>query len=280
MTTILVTKRTAWEQYINSGGAFGDVPNAESLKRMKDSHDRHTATIEFVSEALLTLGIKPWLVEGAETLFQAMPGDTVLTVGGDGTFLSASHSINTDVGIMGINSDPKFSRGRFCNVLTKHNAEKVLRKVLTWKRRKQYLVPRLKVSVEGRVVAKRILNEALFSATCPAAMTRVAYGKTRYACSGLWIGTGAGSTGAIRSAGGMVLPLRSRLIQTIVREPCEHKVTGHIALRKKSFDFVSKMADATLYFDGPFLRVPVGFDQRMKFELSEEPLSMVGPIPS
>jgi NAD+ kinase len=280
MTVILVRKRSAWEQYIGTAGRFGDVPNAESLKRMKDSHDRHTTTFDFIVEALYKLGIKPWVLEGAETLFKATPGDTVLTVGGDGTFLSASHSIGPDVGIMGINSDPKLSRGRFCNVLYPTNATEVLKKVVVWKRRREYLVPRMQVSIDGRVVARRILNEALYSATCPAAMTRVAHGKDRYACSGLWIGTAAGSTGAIKSAGGKVFPLRSPLLQTIVREPCEHKFTGHIVLCKKRFDFVSKTADSTLYFDGPFLRVPVGFDQRMTFEPSDEPLAMVGPIPS
>lgn len=279
MTVILVKKRSTWEQYQQHREAFGSITGT-SLKRMKDSHDRHTNTVDFVTEALQTLHVTPWVVEGADTLFKAMPGDTVLTVGGDGTFLSASHNISAEVGIMGINSDPELSRGRFCIKLTRVNAERELRKVIGRKRRKNYMVPRLKVSIDGHVVAERILNEALYSATCPAAMTRVAHGKDRYACSGLWIGTAAGSTGAIRSAGGKVLPLRSPLLQTIVREPCELEDTGHIVLCKKRFEFVSKTADSTLYFDGPFLRVPVGFDQVMVFEPSDEPLRMVGPIPS
>jgi NAD+ kinase len=278
MTLIFVTKRTAWEQYQAHREAFGSI-NGPSLKRMRDSHDRHTQTVEFVLKALDSLRVTPWVIEGAETLFQAQPGDTVLTVGGDGTFLSASHNIGPEVGIMGINSDPKLSRGRFCSVLSPTNANRVLKKVV-WKRRRKFLVPRMSVKVDGLEVSRRILNEALFSHSCPAAMTRVMAGKTRYACSGLWVGTAAGSTGAIRSAGGKVLPLRSPLLQTVVREPCELETTGHIVLCKKRFEFVSKVGDATLYFDGPFLRVPVGFDQKMTFELSSEPLVMVGPIPS
>ena len=278
MTVILVKKRSAWEQYHANREGFGDI-EGPSLARMKESHDRHTKNVEVVLQALKNLQVTPWIVDGAETMFRAIPGDVVLAVGGDGTFLSASHNVGPGVSIMGINSDPKFSRGRFCTVLYPTNAQKVLSKALK-KRSAQYHVPRMAVRINGHEVARRILNEALYSHTCPAAMTRVVHSKVRYACSGLWVGTGAGSTGALRSAGGKVAPLRSQLLQTVIREPFETGKKGPVVLCKKRFEFVGKTADATLYLDGPFLRVPVSFDQTMEFVVSEEPLTLVGPIPT
>lgn len=278
MTLILVKKRSSWEQYHLHREDFGDI-EPKSLERMKLSHNRHSKTVETVLKALKSLSVTPWVVEGAETLFRAMPGDVVLTVGGDGTFLSASHNVGSGVGIMGINSDPELSRGRFCTKVYEGNCGAVIKGALR-KVSKKTMVPRMTVTVNGVEVSRRVLNEALYSHTCPAAMTRVVHEGTRYACSGLWIGTGAGSTGAIKSAGGKVLPLRSPLLQTIVREPCQSDITGFISICKKKFSFVSKTTDATLYIDGPFLRVPVGFDQVMDFEVSREPLMMLGPVPT
>ena len=136
------------------------------------------------------------------------------------------------------------------------------------------------MTLDKQGVSRRVLNEALFSHTCPAAMTRVAPpGKLRYNCSGLWVGTGAGSTGAIRSSGGKVLPIRSKMLQTVVREVCSESETGSLVWVNDKFTFTSLTPDATLYLDGPFLRVPVGFEQVMRFEVSDEPLPMVGSIP-
>ena len=275
---ILVKKVSAWEQYLSNREPFGDIDD-ESLQRLQDSHLRHINTVELVKRTLGELGITAWVVGGVEHTFSAPPGYAVLAVGGDGTFLSASHNIGSEVGIMGINSDPQLSRGRFCIVLTSDTAKEVLKKALCRKKPKKTFIPRMAVLVDGHKVASRVLNEALFSHTCPAAMTRVLAGNTRYACSGLWIGTGAGSTGAIKSAGGKVLPLRSPLIQMVVREPCGTEEVGCISICKKKVVLKSKTQDGTLYFDGPFRRAPVRFDQTMEFVNSCEPLQILGPVP-
>ena len=275
MTVILIRKRSAWEQYHQDREAYGTLEKA-SLRRLQESHDRHCENVEIIHKALKDLRITPWVLDGAETRFKASPKDLVLAVGGDGTFLSASHNLGSQTIIMGINSDPLFSKGRFCCLLPRvDQARRAIKKALT--KPKTFQVMRMAVTIDGREVAKRVLNEALYSHTCPAAMTRVSHKGVRYACSGMWVGTGAGSTGAIRSAGGKILPLRSPLLQTVVREPCNHVVRRSISLLAKRFEFVSKTQDATLFLDGPFLRVPVNFDQVMRFSLSCETLAVVPP---
>jgi NAD+ kinase len=272
MTTILVTKRSVWEQYNRERELFGNISKA-SLKRMHDSHLRHRRMVDEVAGELKRLKIKYWLVEGADISFKTQPGDEVVCVGGDGTVLSSSHNCGPGVDLMAINSDPLLSKGRLCNAIFAD-----VRHILD-KKRKVTLIPRMQVEVDGQVVSKRVLNEALFSHTCPAAMTRFSEGKTRYACSGMWVGTGAGSTGAIKSAGGEVLPIGSKLLQAVIREPFDHPDGKTISTVDHKFKFTSKTADATLYLDGPFLRVPVGFDQTMRFTQSPEPLRMIGPEP-
>lgn len=279
MTTILVKKRSTWEQYQRNREAFGKM-TASSVVRLKQSHERHTASVEAVTEALEGLQTKVWLVEGADIKFSTSPGDTVICVGGDGTFLSSSHAVGADVGIIGFNSDPMFSRGRFCVGVPADQDELrgLLKRVITH-RAKSTLIPRMTVQVDDTVVSNRVLNEVLFSHSCPAAMTRFNLGQKRVASSGVWIGTGAGSTGALRSAGGKVFALTNPHLQAIVREPCEEEKKGHISLVQDEFKLTSKTADATIFMDGAFLRHPVGFDQVLRCYPSSEPLMMLGPVP-
>lgn len=286
MTTtrvILVKKQSAWAQYHANGSDFGKL-TMSSRVRMEGSHERHSTNVQLVEAALKELRIKPWVVDGAGLNFTARKGDLVITVGGDGTVLSSSHHVGPDAALMAINSDPIYSVGRFCTVFPrKHLILHAIEKALSPKR-KVTMIPRMTIRLDGKIVHQRVLNEVLFSHTCPAAMTRVAPpGKIRYACSGLWVGTAAGSTGAIRSAGGKVLPITAKQLQTIVREPfdpaSEHEVKGPLVSQAESFKFTSLTSDATLFIDGAFFRIPVGFEQRMQFELSDEPLPLVGSIP-
>jgi NAD+ kinase len=275
MKVILVTKRSTWDQYHLNPGAFGKL-GKESLKRAKASHLRQERSLEVVLGTLKKLGVKPWVITGPETAFDASGAELVVTLGGDGTLLSASHNVGKNTPLLGINSDPVFSVGHFCGA-TGDTAEKMLNRIYGVKGVPLTYVTRMDVSVGGKLVAKRILNEALFSHTCPAAMTRLRLKDEKYACSGVWIGTGAGSTGAIVSAGGKVLPPTSKRLQAVIREPCQAiQPSGPTKpIFGSTLTLVSQTPDATLYLDGPFLRVPVGYDQKVVFRVSPDYLSLV-----
>src|SRR6185436_3893799 len=90
------------------------------------------------------------------------------------------------------------------------------------------LLSRMRVSLNGKTLHARVLNEALFCHASPAATSRYilglnrkgkATGKEDQRSSGIWIGPAAGSTAAQRSSGGKILPLTSKHIQYVVREP-------------------------------------------------------------
>jgi hypothetical protein len=76
------------------------------------------------------------------------------------------------------------------------------------------------VTTNGRPVARRILNDALFCHASPAATSRyiVELGGVveEHKSSGFWIGPAAGSTAAQRSAGGKIMPLTAQELQLVV----------------------------------------------------------------
>lgn len=287
---IVVTKRTAWEQYQADPTDVGEM-GADATQRAKMSHLRHHDSLDAVMAVLKQLKVRPWLVEGAETMFDVGTASLVITVGGDGTLLSASHHTPSNVLLLGINSDSVLSKGHFCKC-TALDHDKLVENIewaLYGTTNDDFCgyknVTRMKVTINDRVVADRILNEALYSHTCPAAMTRLTLTTgvledthpaafTRYACSGVWIGTGAGSTGAMASAGGQAGKLDAPVLQAVIREPWNPPKVGNEAYTRPSFTLVSKTVDSTLYLDGPFLRVPVGFDQTVKFEVSDQHLKL------
>lgn len=274
---MVVAKRTAWELYQADPEAYGNI-SKESRDRMITSSASHGATMKSLMAILTRHKVKPWIVDGIDPVFNSDDDDLIITVGGDGTLLSASHQVGRAL-VLGINSDPAFSKGHFCCTWLKEPTfEKLIAAAVNgdvlpvgWRN-----VTRMKVSVDDEVVADRILNEALFSHSNPAAMTRfVLEDGRRIACSGAWIGTGAGSTGALRSAGGTVCSMTDKRLQAVIREPWNPGPEDPRVLMAPSFTLISKVTDSTLYFDGPFMRVPVGFDQRIRFEASSTPLSLI-----
>jgi NAD+ kinase len=102
--------------------------------------------------------------------------------------------------------------------------------------------------------------------------------------SGIWVGPAAGSTAAIHSAGGKRLPARSKLIQFVVREPYfpqdDHYVWNHGFVKPgEAVEVWNKMKDAALYVDGPRAVVPLDVGERVRFDLSPEPLTVLGFSP-
>src|SRR5262249_10352398 len=99
--------------------------------------------------------------------------------------------------------------------------------------------------------------------------------------SGFWIGPAAGSTAAQRSAGGRVLPLASKRLQLVVREPYtphgERYRLRHAFLQPAATLVVrSKMHRGKIFLDGPDMVVDVGFGDVVEFRRSTEPLVLLG----
>ncbi|XP_068665321.1 probable NADH kinase [Aristolochia californica] len=168
--------------------------------------------------------------------------DLVISVGGDGTLLQASHFMDDSIPILGVNSDPtkpeevkelsgEFDATRSTGYLcaaTAGNFEQVLDKIL-----EGFMAPsevsRISISLNGQVLSTYALNDVLVAHPCPATISRISFllktdgevSSPLVNCrsSGLRVSTAAGSTAAMLSAGGFPMPILCDDLQYMVREP-------------------------------------------------------------
>ncbi|KAJ4787793.1 NAD kinase [Rhynchospora pubera] len=168
--------------------------------------------------------------------------DLVITVGGDGTLLKASHFMDGSVPVLGVNSDPtndleveemseEFDATRSTGYLcaaTRGNFEQVLDEVLEGKKQPTEL-SRISLKIKGAKVQSCALNDILMAHPCPASVSRFSFrikkecGETSQLIncrsSGLRVSTAAGSTAAMQSAGGIPMHISMPDLQYMVREP-------------------------------------------------------------
>jgi NAD+ kinase len=258
-----------------------------TVTRLKQSHEAHEETVREVDAALAKLG--------AEVIFRGGPrariparADLVVTIGGDGTLLSASHQLPDGVPLLGINSAPEHSVGFFCGA-DKGNVADTLARALSGRLASTELT-RMRLDLNGKCVHARILNEALVCHASPAATSRYILrierkggraGEEDQRSSGMWIGPAAGSTAAQRSAGGRVLPLTSKNIQYVVREPYT-PAGGHFRFAKGLIEpdgaltLFSKMREAKVFLDGHQIVHSVTIGDVLVMRRSAESLTVLG----
>jgi NAD+ kinase len=282
----LVIKRSAWRIYLEEqqDSRIAQLVEAgdPTVSRLRASHEAHEQTVREVKAALDRLDAEVAVFSGSAPSFDATGLDLVITVGGDGTLLSASHNV-TDVPILGINSAPNHSVGFFCGARSGEAAvaiEKALRGSL-----RSTVLTRMQVTVNGVIVTSRVLNDALFCHASPAATSRylIRLGKVEeeQKSSGFWIGPAAGSTAAQRSAGGRVLPLTSKRLQLVVREPYtphgeEYRLRHALIAPGTPLIVRSKIHEGKLFFDGPINSFDVGFGDVVELTQAPHSLTLLG----
>lgn len=281
----LIVKRTSYRKFVLE---TQDPVVARLLRRrdptvsrIKQAHEDHEATLHEVEEALAALGAKVVLHGGPGSRIPRC--DLVVTVGGDGTLLDASHLVGDDCPLLGINSAPGHSVGFFCGGI-KGSVEATLSRALAGKLSASTLT-RMRVELNGKLIHARVLNEALFCQASPGATSRYILRidgvEEEQRSSGIWIGPAAGSTAAQKSAGGRVLPLESRRLQYVVREPYNpagrsyERVRG-IVEAGKTLTLRSKMREAKIFLDGHRIIRAVGLGDVVTMRASKEPLTVLG----
>lgn len=215
--------------------------------------------------------------------------DLIVTLGGDGTLLWASHAAASGQPMIAINTSPTTSVGYFC---AGEQAGALVADALDGKLAETQLA-RMRVALDGAVLTDRVLNDVLFSHACPAATTafvlETSGGQQMLKSSGVWVATAAGSTAAIRSAGGAVLPWDSRHLQYAIREPYvgdgqgqgadqEQGVGSIVASLEPSetMSVVAQTQNTCIYLDGPHRQHHLTLGNRVTFSVSEDPLTLLG----
>ncbi len=256
----------------------GDV----SVAGLLHEHEIHQETLRRAKEALRDLGARAVLRYRPEPMPEE-PWDLIVTLGGDGTLLWASHLAGAHTPMLAINSAPDTSVGYFC-AGDGHDVDEALAAALAG-RLKTHRLSRMRVEVDDRLISTRVLNDALYCHESPAATSRYVldYGgeQERQMSSGVWVGPAAGSTAAIRSAGGKVLPIGSQKIQFVIREPYRgvdnkyHLVKGLVG-PGEDLKITSRMTRGRIFLDGTQKVHFVSIGEQIRLSLSDEPLTLLG----
>jgi len=195
--------------------------------------------------------------------------DLVVSLGGDGTFFAAARYLK-DTPILGINSDPANSLGLW-TCADRTNFREPLERALARQMRPTRIF-RMAIVINGKPVRENAFNDVLIAHRNPAAMTRYRLGigavQEDHRSSGVWISTAAGSTAGIRSAGGRRMPISSRRLQYLVREPYtwpqrRYRLSGGYTSR---LTLQTLTVDLGLWVDGSRVRYDLGLGDRVELQ--------------
>ncbi|MGQ4809839.1 NAD kinase [Candidatus Entotheonellaceae bacterium PAL068K] len=251
------------------------------IESMRLSHEENQRTLADIQAALEAVAL-PYDCLYRGELDSVTEYDLLISVGGDGTFLEvARHAV--DLPVLGVNSDPLRSTAFFC-AADRSTLRQCLETLVAGSLREVRLT-RLQASINGTPLPHYALNDLLVTHVNPAAVS--SYTLHLNDCSeaqkssGIWIATAAGSTAAIRAAGGRVMPLRSRKLQYLVREPyaadgCRYHLLKGLVTAGTPLEIMSKMRRGRLFMDGPHLRCSLELGDMLRVTTDAAPLRVLG----
>lgn len=300
----IIQKQTAYERYTKRPVGVDFVEymekagqSLEGLMFAHESHERTRASLEaFLKKKKISFevfNLDEMTSQNAVSYFSAKaPGtgllpekNLIISLGGDGTLLHASHYVGGSREILGINSCPEHSIGHLCATSRDHMEEEL---ELYFKgKKKTILVRRLQVETSSHLECPLALNDILLCNAHPAATSRYQLSVNDVAdrsvvvsekqlSSGLWISAPAGSTAAISSYGLGKLELNSQQFLCAVREPYQPvgrpqmRVT-HLNLdgNTQEIDLFIRMRQGLVCVDGPHASLPVGFGETVTVSLPQ-----------
>eukprot|EP00897_Mesotaenium_endlicherianum_P009839 jgi/Mesen1/8884/ME000535S08195 len=185
---LVIAKRSAYDMYVG----HHNNPHLQALLRSNDQNmmERHAAHQKALATCheLLDRWKLQWVSVRRDELQGSISGvDLVLSVGGDGTVLEASHFLGHQIPLLGVNSDPTSptevaskqaeydatrSTGHLC-AATSDTLPLILEEILAG-HRECVEVARIATSVGGGPMPPA-LNDVLAAHPNPAAVTRCSY---------------------------------------------------------------------------------------------------------
>ena len=277
---VIIQKQTAFERYkkyITDTEAHNT--HVESRKILLNSLDELKMTYVLLNLDELKQSRLNFFAENSEHTGIYTKQKLVISLGGDGTLLHASHHVGGSVKLLGINSCPKNSVGHLC-AAEPQDIKKILQEILIDKKECTKTVKRLRVKVETNYNIPLALNDILISNHHPAATSRYQISILdkqmrvlqceKQLSSGLWIATAAGSTAAIASYGFPPEPISSHKIFSASRElyvaKGEVSQLGKFILdgQTQSLSIFSRMRHGLVCLDGSDFSVQFGFGETIE----------------
>lgn len=276
---VLLAKRSALSRIRTSPPHPAEARRVEADPEVREAHTQGAEALARVQEVLAARRVETRLRTNSwATPEDVRWADAVVSVGGDGTFLMATHAVEDGVRtpLLGVNSAPGSSHGYFCAAAEAGAFEEALGRLgearPLW---------RMRVRVNGAPLPVLATNDVLFASLSAGGTARYELGGEAQKSSGVWVATAAGSSAALRSAGGEALGPLDKALQFRVRElfavdgrVCHEARGGHLP---PDLSIRSKMLGAGLFFDGRHDAIPVRFGDVVTFEHSESPLWWVAP---
>ena len=272
MNVALIYKKSAWELFSGS-----DDNNVNSFILEDESQRDLLLESDLVQKQTIDLVEKTLFGEniGYKKIYRSTIGeydlsafDLVITVGGDGTFLEASHHIKANTPILGVNSDPQRSVGFFCAC----NAENFENFFNGLSIQPKLQLNRLSLFIDKSPIGPPVLNDVLFANPNPAATTRYQINNNSYRNSGLLISTGAGSTAWSFQEGIDPLPLETKNFQLLHRgtRNTEAIITTGVVIH-------SLTRKGTIFIDGDHCSFSLSLGQQLEIK-SGTPITVLGDI--
>lgn len=252
---------------------------SEIVKRVLTAHNEHLATVEAIHAELERQKIEYVSVARSELIDPIEDVDLVIAVGGDGTFIDASHFLE-DIPLLGVNSSRSSSYGHFC-LAQSENFPSILEQIRQNEIEPTHIM-RLSLTLNGHQLHQKALNEVLIAHTNPGATSRyimsIAGIKEEQRSSGVWIGTPAGSTGSLRSAGGVVQDIFADQYQYLVREACQRphenwNLLKGLLNKNESITMTSEMRLGAIFIDGPHVEYPFTLGDKLEIKPSRYDLA-------
>jgi len=157
----------------------------------------------------------------------------IIVIGGDGTFLRASH-LNKDIPMLGINPDTSKKEGFFMQA-DRTNYQDKIQKILE----KDYSIIRLlrlQIEVDDKKLNHLVLNDVYIGDAKPYNLfnydIKVNGDEEFQRGSGIIIGTPAGSTAWLKSLNGHEMDLQEEKFQFIARDLYNGRLTPKYKLKK------------------------------------------------
>jgi len=189
----------------------------------KEQHEKHPEIHKILEESGLD-AVYAWKNTLSADGIKGKDIDFVISIGGDGTALSASHFLE-EKPLLTVNLSPESSVGALTTLAVDNLAEK-LAEIKSGKFKTEKL-ERIDVKINGKNAEHPALNDVFVA-------SEKAYHISKYKIkfngkeetqnsSGLIFSTGTGSTAWFKSAGGAPFSPQARFIRMIVREPYKGK---------------------------------------------------------
>ena len=304
-----VQKQTALERYTRRPLNVDFIDYIEqgggSMDDLIWAHQAHVETRQLLEATLRELGWSyciwnldelnemhlPFYVSKLPQVSLSPRQKIVLTLGGDGTLLHASHYVGGDVAIFGINSCVEHSVGALCfatrttlcNALFRLHQEKLVPK----------RIARLRTTTSETGQVPLALNDILLCNQHPAATSRYQifvenlytpnsaqqdgncekFSAEHHLSSGIWISTAAGSSAAIKSYGLPKLDISSTQFLLAVREPyvahtraqesSSYKLDKLLLSSDHQVSLFSRMRAGLVCVDGPDNGLLLGFGSKI-----------------